>query len=53
MHDYITRVIELVNQMRALGTTIPEAMAVGKLLRSLRHRFNHVITAIKESKDLT
>lgn len=53
VHDYITRVMELVTQIRALGDTIPETMAMEKLLRSLGPRFNHVITAIEESKDPT
>lgn len=44
--------MELINLMRLLGNTIPDAMAVGKLLRSLRLKFNHVVTIIAESKDV-
>lgn len=53
VQDYITRVLELANQMKALGDTVPKAMVVGKLLRSLGRKFNHVVTAIEESKDLS
>ncbi|XP_039128901.1 uncharacterized protein LOC120265039 [Dioscorea cayenensis subsp. rotundata] len=53
IQNYIARVLELSNQMKGLGDTIPEAMVVGKLLRSLGSKFNHVVTAIEESKDLT
>ncbi|XP_039138844.1 uncharacterized protein LOC120276185 [Dioscorea cayenensis subsp. rotundata] len=53
VQNYITRVIDLGNQMKSLGDTISEAMVVGKLLRSLGPKFNHVVIAIEESKDLT
>ncbi|XP_039123419.1 uncharacterized protein LOC120260043 [Dioscorea cayenensis subsp. rotundata] len=53
VQNYITRVVDLGNQMKSLGDTISEAMVVGKLLRSLGPKFNHVVTATEESKDLT
>lgn len=53
VQDYVTRFNELVNQMTALGETILEAMVVGKVLRSMGTKYNHVVTAIEESRDIT
>lgn len=52
MQDYITRVIELVNQMRGLGHTNSEVMVVGKVLRSLGAKYNYIMMAIEESKSV-
>lgn len=43
------RVVEHVNQMRGLGDT----MVVEKVLRSLGAKYNHIVTAIEESIDIT
>ena len=53
VQSYISRVMELVNQMRGLGDTILKAMVVGKVLGSMGPKYNHVVAAIEESKDLT
>ena len=53
MQGYVSRVNELVNQMRGLGDTIPDQLPVAKVLRSLGLRFNYVVAAIEESNDLT
>ncbi|XP_039137422.1 uncharacterized protein LOC120274950 [Dioscorea cayenensis subsp. rotundata] len=50
---YISRVNDLANQMRGLGDTMPEQLAVGKILRSLGPKYNHLVAAIGEAKDLT
>lgn len=50
---YISRVNDLVNQMRALGDKMSDPLAVGKVLRSLGPKYNFVVPAIGESKDLT
>ena len=39
--------------MRGLGDTISEVMVVGKVLRNMGPKYNHVVATIKESKDLT
>ena len=51
--DYISSVVELVNQKRGLGDTISEGMVVGKVLRSLWAKYNLLVTAIEESKDIS
>lgn len=53
VQDYVILVGELVNQMKSLNDTISEEMVVGKILRSMGAKFNHVVTAIEESRDIT
>ena len=50
--DYTTKVLAVVNQMKRLGETIQDVHVVEKILRSLNPKFNHVVVAIEESKDL-
>ncbi|XP_050885146.1 uncharacterized protein LOC127088269 [Lathyrus oleraceus] len=53
INDYITRIIRLVNQIKSCGETILEQNVVSKVLRSLTSRFDNIVVAIEESKDLT
>lgn len=50
---YIAKVNDIVNQMRGLGDKIPDPLVVGKVLRSLGPRYNFLVDAIGEAKDLT
>lgn len=50
---YVSKIVELSNQMRGFGDILSEAMVVGKVLRSLGPKYNHVVAAIEESNDLT
>ncbi|XP_039137235.1 uncharacterized protein LOC120274764 [Dioscorea cayenensis subsp. rotundata] len=50
---YIARVTDLVNQMKGLGDQISESLVVGKVLRSLGPKYNFIVAAIGEAKDLT
>lgn len=50
---YISRVSDVINQMRGLDDTMLEQHAVGKIMRSLGPRYNHVVAAIGKAKDLT
>ena len=49
---FLSRVQEVVNQIRAFGDTVEEKTVVAKVLRSLTPKFDHVVAAIEESKDL-
>jgi hypothetical protein len=51
--QFMTRVMGIVNQIRLIGETITEQRIVEKILRSLPRKFEMVVTAILESKDLS
>uniref|UniRef100_A0A2N9EW08 CCHC-type domain-containing protein n=1 Tax=Fagus sylvatica TaxID=28930 RepID=A0A2N9EW08_FAGSY len=51
--DFHSRVAEIVNQIKSYGDTIQEKKLVEKILRSLPQKFDHVVAAIEESKDLS
>ena len=38
--------------MRSYGEEVSDQTIVAKILRSLTHKFDHVVAAIEESKDL-
>jgi gag-polypeptide of LTR copia-type len=50
--DYFTRILAVVNQMKSLGEKIEDMRVIEKILRSLNAKFNHVVVAIEESKDI-
>ena len=49
---YFTKVISLVHQMRRNGENIDDVRVMEKIMRSLDSKFDHVVVAIKESKNL-
>ncbi|XP_021750179.1 uncharacterized protein LOC110715866 [Chenopodium quinoa] len=51
--DYSTRVIEIVNQLKAMGEDINDRRVVQKMLLTLSKKFNLVAQIIEESKDIT
>jgi hypothetical protein len=51
--QFMTRVMGIVNQIRLIGETITDQRIVEKILRSLPRKFEMVVTAILESKDLS
>ncbi|KAL7092450.1 hypothetical protein ACP275_12G165300 [Erythranthe tilingii] len=51
--QYSTRMIDLINQMRTYGETIEEERIVQKFLITLTEKYDHVVAAIEESKDLS
>jgi len=50
--DYFTKVISLVHQMRRNGENIDHVRVMEKILRSIDLKFDHVVVAIEESKNL-
>lgn len=52
VEDFYNRVIVLLNQMRLNGETIEDKRVVEKILRSLTRKFEYIVVAIEESKDL-
>ncbi|XP_073221493.1 uncharacterized protein [Cicer arietinum] len=50
--DYFNRVQVVVNQMRTNGESLTEVVIIEKILRTLTQRYNHIMVAIEESKDL-
>jgi len=49
--SFFLKVAEIVNNMKALGETMPESIVVQKILRSLPSRFNPKVSAIEEIAD--
>ena len=45
------KVAEIVNNMKALGETMPESIIVQNILRSLPSRFNPKVSSIEETAD--
>ncbi|GJY60111.1 retrovirus-related pol polyprotein from transposon TNT 1-94 [Tanacetum coccineum] len=50
--DYFSRVMAIVNKMRIHGDKTEDVTVVEKILRSLTMKFNFVVCAIEESKDV-
>ena len=48
----ISRVSVIVSKMRSFGEQCSDQTVVSKILRSLTPKFDHVVAAIEESKDL-
>lgn len=53
VHNYVSRMVGIVSQMRFYGENVSDQTVVAKLLRSLTARFDHIVAAIVESRDLT
>ena len=51
--DFFTRVTKLVNQIKTCGETLTTRAVVSKILRSLAPKFDHIVVAIEEGKDLS
>ncbi|XP_073220132.1 uncharacterized protein [Cicer arietinum] len=50
--DYFNRVQTITNQMKANGEVMTEVVIIEKILRTLTQRYDHIVVAIEESKDL-
>ncbi|KAL1066863.1 hypothetical protein V6Z11_D12G090500 [Gossypium hirsutum] len=53
LDDYVSKVIDVVNQIRKYGEDLSEQRVVEKILRSLPRKYDHVVATIEDSKDLS
>ncbi|KAK3000000.1 hypothetical protein RJ639_023060 [Escallonia herrerae] len=53
IRDYFSRIEKLVSEMKNNGDEITEKDVLEKIMGTLSSRFDYVVTAIAESKDLT
>lgn len=49
---YVSRVTAIANQMKRLVEDVSDLRVIEKVLRSVHEKFDHVVRAIEESKDL-
>jgi hypothetical protein len=50
--DYISKLLSVVNQMKACGEEVSDQQVVGKIMRSLTSKFDFIVVSIQESKDV-
>ncbi|XP_019457613.1 PREDICTED: uncharacterized protein LOC109358000 [Lupinus angustifolius] len=50
--EYFTKIRSLTNLMKGCGEVMRDQLVVEKVLRTLNSKFDHVVVAIEESKDL-
>ncbi|XP_019418591.1 PREDICTED: uncharacterized protein LOC109329380 [Lupinus angustifolius] len=50
--DYLTKILTLTNQMKACGEEVRDQSVIEKVLRTLTPKYDHIVVAIEESKDL-
>jgi hypothetical protein len=53
MHDYFSNMLGIVNQIIKFGENLSEQKVIEKILRSMPMKYDHVVAAIEESKDLS
>ncbi|XP_058775693.1 uncharacterized protein LOC131649971 [Vicia villosa] len=52
INNYVTRITRLVKQIKACRETVTEPNVVSKILSSLTARFDNIVVAVEELKDL-
>lgn len=50
---FFSRVVRIINQIRSCGDSTQDKRIVEKMLTSLSHKFDHVVSSIEESKNLS
>lgn len=53
VQQYISRMLEVVNQIRGMGSELKDVEIVLKVMRSLSSRLLHAVTSIEEAKDMS
>ncbi|TXG57853.1 hypothetical protein EZV62_015682 [Acer yangbiense] len=53
MKDYFSRVIDVVNHMKTSGENITDQRIIEKILISLPEKYEYIVAAIEESRDLS
>ncbi|XP_076883588.1 uncharacterized protein LOC143532418 [Bidens hawaiensis] len=51
--EFLSKVMTIMNNKRAYGEVVSDQLVIDKVLRSLPSKWDHMVTAIEESKDLT
>ncbi|XP_047258238.1 uncharacterized protein LOC124890434 [Capsicum annuum] len=51
--DFLSKAVAIVSKMRSYDEKVTDQTIVEKILRSLTPKFDHVVTTIEESKDLS
>ncbi|XP_047167837.1 pollen receptor-like kinase 6 [Vigna umbellata] len=52
VREYFDKVIAITNQMKGCGEVITDLMVIKKIMRSLPQKFNYIVVAIEESREL-
>ncbi|KAK8933850.1 hypothetical protein KSP39_PZI015291 [Platanthera zijinensis] len=52
VRDFVSRMMEIVNQIRSLGDKLKDKKIAPKILRCLPPKFDPIVTTIEETKDL-
>ncbi|GAU44225.1 hypothetical protein TSUD_399890 [Trifolium subterraneum] len=50
--EYLARMLSLTNLMKSCGEALSDRSKIEKVLRTLTEKFDHIVVAIEESKDL-
>jgi uncharacterized protein with ATP-grasp and redox domains len=53
VRDYFSKLLAIVHQMQNCGENITDQMVVEKVLRSLNQKFDFIVVAIEETKDMS
>ena len=53
VQDFFSKVAKIINQIRNYGDVVEDKRVVQKILRSLPYKFDHIVAAILEAKDLS
>ncbi|KAK2405219.1 hypothetical protein QL285_054482 [Trifolium repens] len=51
--DYFSKLLAIVHQMQNCGENVTDQMVVEKVLRSLNQKFDFIVVAIEETKDMS